>query len=45
VPPSDPYMEGKDHLQQRNRPARFFTPKATSENYRVMNNLSDSADR
>lgn len=36
------YQEGKVHHEQRKQTARFFTPKATSENYRqVMESLSD----
>jgi len=36
------YQEGKAHLQQRKQTARFFTPTATSANYRgLMEALSD----
>lgn len=36
------YQEGKQHLQQRKQTAPFFTPRATSENYRqLMETLSD----
>jgi len=36
------YQEGKVHQQQRKQTARFFTPKAVSDNYRqVMEQLSD----
>lgn len=36
------YQEGQAHLQQRKQTARFFTPTATSANYRaLMENLSD----
>lgn len=30
------YQEGKAHLQQRKQTARFFTPTATSANYRAL---------
>jgi cytochrome P450 len=37
------YQEGEAHKAQRTKIARFFTPKATSENYRqLMANLSDT---
>jgi cytochrome P450 len=37
-----PYLEGKPHLEQRKRTARFFTPKAVSTNYRqVMERQAD----
>jgi cytochrome P450 len=36
------YQEGQVHHQQRRQTARFFTPKATSANYRqLMESLSD----
>jgi cytochrome P450 len=36
------YQEGQVHHQQRKQTARFFTPKATSENYRqLMEQLAD----
>lgn len=36
------YQEGKIHQQQRKQTARFFTPKAVSDNYRqVMEQLSN----
>jgi cytochrome P450 len=36
------YQEGKEHNQQRKQTARFFTPKAVSENYRqLMETLAD----
>ena len=36
------YQDGKVHQQQRKQTARFFTPKAVSDNYRqVMEQLSD----
>jgi cytochrome P450 len=36
------YQDGKVHQQQRKQTARFFTPKAVSDNYRVvMEKLSD----
>ncbi|GCE12835.1 cytochrome P450 [Tengunoibacter tsumagoiensis] len=36
------YQEGKVHQQQRKQTARFFTPKAVSDNYRqLMEELSD----
>ena len=36
------YLEGPAHLQQRKQTARFFTPTATSANYRaLMETLSD----
>lgn len=36
------YQEGEAHLTQRKQTARFFTPKATSTNYRhLMETLSD----
>lgn len=36
------YQEGKVHHEQRRQTARFFTPKATSSNYRLlMENLAD----
>ena len=36
------YQEGQVHHQQRKQTARFFTPKATSANYRqLMQDLSD----
>ncbi len=36
------YQEGEAHLIQRKQTARFFTPKATSTNYRqLMETLSD----
>ncbi len=36
------YQEGKAHLQQRKQTARFFTPTATSANYRaLMETLTD----
>lgn len=37
------YQEGKEHLEQRKQTARFFSPTATSNNYReFMENLADS---
>ena len=37
------YLEGKEHLEQRKQTARYFTPVATSRNYRqFMNDLADS---
>jgi len=40
------YQEGKVHQQQRKQTARFFTPKAVSDNYRqLMENLSDELIR
>jgi cytochrome P450 len=36
------YLEGKPHNEQRKKTARFFTPKAVSENYRpLLEKLSD----
>ena len=36
------YLEGKPHHEQRKQTARFFTPKAVSENYRqLMENYAD----
>lgn len=36
------YQEGEAHLTQRKQTALFFTPKATSTNYRhLMETLSD----
>ena len=36
------YQDGKEHQQQRKQTARFFTPKAVSDNYRgLMENLSN----
>ncbi len=36
------YQEGKEHLEQRKQTARYFTPVATSRNYRqFMNELAD----
>src|SRR6266700_1889092 len=36
------YQEGKEHLLQRKQTARFFTPKAVSDNYRLlMEKISD----
>ncbi len=36
------YLEGQPHLQQRKQTARFFTPTATSANYRArMQSLTD----
>ena len=36
------YQEGPEHLQQRKQTARFFTPTATSANYRdLMQTLTD----
>jgi cytochrome P450 len=36
------YLEGKAHQEQRRRAARFFTPKAVSERYRLlMERLAD----
>jgi cytochrome P450 len=40
------YQEGKTHLEQRKATARFFTPKAVSENYRqLMEEYADSMIR
>ncbi len=40
------YQDGKVHQQQRKQTARFFTPKAVSDNYRqVMERLSDQLIR
>ncbi len=40
------YQDGKVHQQQRKATARFFTPKAVSDNYRqVMEQLSDQLIR
>jgi len=36
------YMEGKEHLEQRKQTARYFTPAATSKNYRQF--MTDLAD-
>src|SRR5947207_246417 len=36
------YQEGKEHQLQRKQTARFFTPKAVSDNYRLlMEKISD----
>jgi cytochrome P450 len=36
------YLEGKEHLEQRKQTARYFTPVATSRNYRqFMDELAD----
>lgn len=36
------YQDGKEHQQQRKQTARFFTPKAVSDNYRdLMEKVSD----
>lgn len=36
------YQDGKEHQQQRKQTARYFTPKAVSDNYReLMEQLSD----
>ncbi len=36
------YQEGKEHLEQRKQTARYFTPVATSRNYRqFMHDLAD----
>jgi cytochrome P450 len=37
------YLEGKEHLEQRKQTARYFTPVATSRNYRqFMDDLAES---
>jgi cytochrome P450 len=36
------YQEGKEHLEQRKQTARYFTPTATSRNYRQF--MTDLAD-
>jgi cytochrome P450 len=37
------YMEGKEHLEQRKQTARYFTPAATSKNYRqFMTDLAET---
>jgi cytochrome P450 len=40
------YQEGKEHNEQRKQTARFFTPKAVSDNYRqMMNKMADKLIR